>query len=131
MILGVGTDLVEIARVRKALAQSSGERFIERILTPRERELALIRKGRMAEFVAGRFAAKEAVVKAIGCGIGKQIGFQDVEVLPDSQGKPLCVIAEAAMQRAGFRNEVKIHLSITHTESLASAYVIVEKVALA
>lgn len=127
MIIGVGTDLVEIARVRKMLEGSAGERFLERILTPQERELAQKRRGRLAEFAAGRFAAKEAVVKAIGCGIGKQIGFQDVEVLPDGLGKPVCHVREEALQRAGLIGSQRIHISITHTESMAAAYAIVEQ----
>jgi holo-[acyl-carrier protein] synthase len=127
MIIGVGTDLVEIARVRKMLDGSAGERFLERILTPQERELAHKRRGRLAEFAAGRFAAKEAVVKAIGCGIGKQIGFQDVEVLPDGLGKPVCHVREEALQRAGLIGSQRIHISITHTESMAAAYAIVEQ----
>jgi holo-[acyl-carrier protein] synthase len=128
MIVGIGTDLVEIARMRKALEQSTGTRFLERILTPRERELASKRKGRLAEFAAGRFAAKEAVVKALGCGIGKQIGFQDVEVLPSGLGKPECCIPADALERAGHGSRIRIHLSITHTEAMASAYAIVEQI---
>ncbi|MEW9700971.1 holo-ACP synthase [Paenibacillus sp. SI8] len=128
MIIGIGTDLVEIARMRKTLESSTGARFLERILTPAERELAEQRRGRLAEFAAGRFAAKEAVVKAVGCGIGKQIGFQDIEVLPDSLGKPICHVAEAALLRAGLNgNSHRLHLSITHTESMAAAYAIVEQ----
>ncbi|SDO67827.1 holo-[acyl-carrier-protein] synthase [Paenibacillus sp. yr247] len=127
MIIGIGTDLVEIARLRKILEGSTGERFLERILTPSERELAHRRRGRLAEFASGRFAAKEAIVKAIGCGIGKQIGFQDVEVLPDELGKPICRVSEDALQRAGLRGSHNIHISITHTESMAAAYAIAEQ----
>ncbi|KRE92370.1 4'-phosphopantetheinyl transferase [Paenibacillus sp. Soil766] len=128
MIIGVGTDLLEIARVRSMLEGSSGDRFMERILTPAERDLAQKRRGRLAEFVSGRFAAKEAIVKAIGCGIGKQIGFQDVEVLPDALGKPICTVKEDALLRAGLSGSHRIHISITHTESMAAAYAIVEQV---
>ncbi|MGO4499028.1 holo-ACP synthase [Paenibacillus sp. 2RAB27] len=127
MIIGVGTDLVEIERISKMLEGSSGDRFLERVLTPAERELAQQRRGRLAEFVSGRFAAKEAIVKAIGCGIGKQIGFQDVEVLPDLLGKPVCTVKEEAMLRAGLQGSHRIHISITHTGSMAAAYAIVEK----
>ncbi|NEW08055.1 holo-[acyl-carrier-protein] synthase [Paenibacillus sp. SYP-B3998] len=128
MIIGVGTDLVEIARMRKTLEGSAAARFLERILTPQERLLAEQRRGRIAEFAAGRFAAKEAIVKAIGCGIGKQIGFQDVEVLPDGLGKPICRVSEEALLRAGLNGSShRIHISITHTESMAAAYAIVEQ----
>ncbi|WP_189015788.1 holo-ACP synthase [Paenibacillus marchantiophytorum] len=127
MIKGIGTDLVEIARLRKMLEGSSGERFLERILTAPERELAQKRRGRLAEFASGRFAAKEAIVKAIGCGIGKQIGFQDIEVLPDALGKPVCQVREEALLRAGLIGSHRIHISITHTDSMAAAYAIVEE----
>jgi holo-[acyl-carrier protein] synthase len=128
MIIGIGTDLVEIARMRKTLEGSAAARFLERILTPQERLLAERRRGRLAEYAAGRFAAKEAIVKAIGCGIGKQIGFQDIEVLPDALGKPVCCVAEAALVRAGLDGgSYHFHISITHTESMASAYAIVEQ----
>ncbi|MBP1157551.1 MULTISPECIES: holo-ACP synthase [unclassified Paenibacillus] len=135
MIIGIGTDLLDIARVRKILEQSAGSRFLERVLTSRERELAASRQGRLAEFTAGRFAAKEAVVKAIGCGIGKEISFQDLEILPDRKGKPLCSLSEAAMKRLSTEGilpavesgSIAIHLSITHTETMAMAYAIVER----
>ncbi|MGG1552874.1 holo-ACP synthase [Paenibacillus ferrarius] len=129
MIIGVGMDLVEIARLARMLEGTSGERFLERILTPAERELAAQRRGRLAEFAAGRFAAKEAVVKAIGCGIGKQIGFQDIEVLPDALGKPVVTVTPEAMQRAGLAagGGYRLHISITHTGAMAAAYAIVEE----
>lgn len=136
MIIGIGTDLLDIARVRKILEQSASGRFMERVLTLRERELAAGRQGRLAEFTAGRFSAKEAVAKAIGCGIGKELSFQDVEVLPDPKGKPVCRLSEAALERlsaAGLlaggetSGSIAIHLSITHTETTAMAYAIVER----
>ncbi|GAB7055900.1 holo-ACP synthase [Paenibacillus sp. YK5] len=136
MIIGIGTDLLDIARVRKILEQPAGGRFLERVLTPRERELAEGKQGRLAEFTAGRFAAKEAVSKAIGCGIGKELSFQDVEILPDPKGKPVCRLSETAMERmtaagllpgAGTSGSIWIHLSVTHTETTAMAYAIVER----
>ncbi|MFD0696841.1 holo-ACP synthase [Paenibacillus sp. GCM10027628] len=128
MIIGIGTDLVEIARMRKMLEGTTAARFLERILTPQERGLAEQRRGRLAEFAAGRFAAKEAIVKAVGCGIGKQVGFQDIEVLPDALGKPVCRITAEALERAGLTGSShRIHISITHTDSMAAAYAIVEQ----
>ncbi|GAA3409929.1 holo-ACP synthase [Paenibacillus hodogayensis] len=126
MIAGVGIDLLDIDRVKRLLAQPHGERFVERVLTPRERELALRRAGRLAEFVAGRFAAKEAVVKALGCGIGREVGFQDICVLPGSCGKPECTIADAAWARLGKERPLRIHLSITHSATTAGAYAVAE-----
>ncbi|MFH5187179.1 holo-ACP synthase [Paenibacillus sp. TAB 01] len=131
MIIGIGTDLLAIERIRSILSQSSADRFLERVLTPGERELAARRQGRLAEFVSGRFAAKEAVSKAFGCGIGKQLSLQDMEVLPDALGKPVCRISEAALARLQLDSDagaVKVHLSITHTDTTAMAYAVVERV---
>ncbi|WP_159888285.1 holo-ACP synthase [Paenibacillus puerhi] len=136
MIVGIGSDLLEIGRVRHILEQTTGSRFLERVLTPAERKLAEKRQGRLAEFTAGRFAAKEAVVKALGCGIGKLVSLQDIEVLPDTQGKPVCRLSEAAWQRLGLRGAdsdtddsggVVIHLTITHNETMAMAHAVAEK----
>lgn len=126
MIIGIGTDMVEIGRVSRFLESSSGVRFMERVLTPGERRLAEERRGRLAEFVAGRFAAKEAVVKALGTGIGGVTGFHDVEVMPAEGGRPEVVLSPGARERLSLPDGVKIHLSITHTGQLASAYAIVE-----
>lgn len=129
MIFGIGTDLTEIGRVKRLLGLPEGERFMERVLTPAERELAVERKGRLAEFVAGRFAAKEAIVKALGCGIGAACGFQDIEVLPDAAGRPVAALSEGALERLGLAaGSVRIHLSITHTAELAAAYAVAEQV---
>ena len=83
----------------------------------------------MAEFVAGRFAAKEAIVKALGCGIGMEVGFQDIEILPDDKGKPEVNLSDEAWTRLGLpegRN-YNIHLTITHSRDLASAFAVVER----
>lgn len=128
MIYGVGMDMLEINRMKKIMEGNVAQRFLERILTVNERNLAAARKGRLSEFISGRFAAKEAVVKALGCGIGQQIGFQDIEVLPDALGKPCCTLAKAAIRRLSLPEDstLRIHLSITHSESMAAAYVIIE-----
>lgn len=126
MIIGVGTDLTELKRIRGILSGKRGSAFLRRILT--ERELACIEgsaEQRRVEFAAGRWAAKEAVSKALGCGIGGLISFQDVEVLPDELGKPVCTVSEAAWERLGFR--AKVHLSITHTSEWAAAFAVAEQ----
>jgi holo-[acyl-carrier protein] synthase len=130
MIYGVGMDMLEISRMNKIMKGKAAKRFLERILTVEERELADGRKGRLSEFIAGRFAAKEAVVKALGCGLGQIVGFQDIEILPNASGKPHCVIEAAALERLGFPTDstIRIHLSITHSESMAAAYVIIEQI---
>ncbi len=124
--MGIGTDIVEIPRVRQLLAQPTGERFMQRVLTPAEKRLADERQGRLAEFVSGRFAAKEAVVKALGCGIGRQVGFHDLEVMPDALGKPECAISAQARERTGLSDGARIHVSISHCDGHAVAYALIE-----
>lgn len=129
MIYGIGNDVLEIGRISAVLSREQGTGFLQRILTQRELELAAGRKGKAAEFAAGRFAAKEAVVKALGCGIGAKVGFQDIEILPDAQGKPVVSLSEEAWSRLllpGGRHT--IHLAITHSGDLASAFAVVELV---
>lgn len=137
MIIGVGIDLVDIDRIQKLLDRPLAERFLQRILSAEERRIAAsrVRRGREgqevqysqhAEYVAGRFAAKEAIVKAFGCGIGSAMGFQDIEIISDPLGKPCCTISAAALERLGAPHNINIHLSITHTATIAAAYVVIE-----
>ncbi|MBQ3032770.1 MAG: holo-ACP synthase [Deferribacterales bacterium] len=107
----LGCDIVEIERIKKAVSKW-GNSFVERILTVAETELYKNR-GCKGEFLAGRFAAKEAVSKAIGCGIGKELSFVDIEVIPNSQGKP-----EVALK--GEKRD-DIFLSISHSRDNAMA----------
>ena len=114
MIKGIGLDIVEITRIKKAMDRS--ERFRLRILS--ERELSLynqLTQQRKVEFLAGRFAAKEAYSKANGTGIGKGCEFHQIEILKDELGKPIIY----------FNGEiVSGHVSITHTKEYAAAQVI-------
>lgn len=129
LIIGIGHDLVELDRIQHILEGLTAERFIAKVLTSAERERAVARGGRRIEYVAGRFAAKEAIVKALGCGIGAAVGFLDIEILPDAFGKPVCHLSEGAWQRLGLSSdEVRLHISITHERSLASAYSIAERI---
>ncbi|OMF08381.1 holo-[acyl-carrier-protein] synthase [Paenibacillus amylolyticus] len=129
MIYGIGNDVLEIGRMRKLLSGRHAEAFIKRILTPAEREIAAERGKRMTEFVSGRFAAKEAVSKAFGCGIGGTMGFTDIEVLPDETGRPVASLSSQAWERLQlpYDKQYDIHLSITHQTELAAAFAIVEQ----
>ncbi|GAS85272.1 holo-ACP synthase [Paenibacillus amylolyticus] len=129
MIYGIGNDVLEIGRMRKLLSGRHAEAFIKRILTPAEREIAAERGKRMTEFVSGRFAAKEAVSKAFGCGIGGIMGFTDIEVLPDETGRPVASLSSQAWERLQlpYDKQYDIHLSITHQTELAAAFAIVEQ----
>ncbi|MDQ8732993.1 holo-ACP synthase [Paenibacillus sp. LHD-38] len=130
MIIGIGHDLSDITRIAKVLDGRTGGRFLERVLSGGERELALGYTGeRLHQFTAGRFAAKEAVVKAFGCGIGNVIGFTDIEILRGSCGKPECYLSAAAWERLRLRPEdVRIHVTITHERMLASAFAVAERI---
>ncbi|NGX62394.1 MAG: Holo-[acyl-carrier-protein] synthase, partial [Chlamydiae bacterium] len=83
---GVGTDIIEVSRIRIAL-ERHGDRFLERIFTEKERAYSK-RASDPIPHLAGRFAAKEAIVKALGTGIGKEVSWQEVEILNDPLGKP-------------------------------------------
>lgn len=128
MIAGVGLDVVELERIAGIMAGSSKERFAARILTAQERSRwSALPERRALEFIAGRFAAKEAAAKALGCGIGRVVGFHDIELLSDSQGKPVCSLSEAAVTRLNWTDKpFHVHVAISHERSLAAATVIVE-----
>jgi holo-[acyl-carrier protein] synthase len=87
MIIGIGVDIAETARMEKLIAKY-GQRFARRILTADEL-LEFERRKHSSSYLATRFAAKEAVAKALGTGIGEQLGFHSVQIDNDSQGKPL------------------------------------------
>lgn len=128
MIYGIGHDVLEIGRVAEIADSSLGSRFTRRILTGRELTLAGSKGARTAEFIAGRFSAKEAVVKALGCGIGQAVGFRDIEILPDALGKPVAALSAGAWSRLGLAEQKHvIHLTITHSRGLASAFAVVER----
>ncbi|BBI35775.1 holo-ACP synthase [Cohnella abietis] len=129
MIVGIGLDVVELSRMEKLLAGPGNDRFVARVLTEQEsKRLGSLQLRRRLEFISGRFAAKEAVVKAIGCGIGAVVGFKDIEVLSDKLGKPICSLSEASIKRLGWASDsYKIHIAITHERSLAAATVVIEK----
>lgn len=130
LIYGIGHDVLEIARMISLLQGKQKDRFLKRVLTPAEQTLAKQRGPRLSEFTAGRFAAKEAITKAFGCGIGKIISFTDIEILPNASGKPQVTLSTGAWQRLDLQqdsNTYQIHLSITHQPTLASAFAIVEK----
>jgi holo-[acyl-carrier protein] synthase len=129
MIVGIGMDILEISRIARILDKPMADRFLRRILTPAELDLAGKKQARLAEFAAGRFAAKEAVAKALGTGIGTCVGFEDIEVMPDQQGRPVCTVSEAAWRRIGHDPIcMKIHVTITHSEHTAAAFAVLEQV---
>lgn len=124
MIIGIGMDLVEVSRVA-ALLERHGERGLRRLFTPGERERCLC-AGRPAQSFAARFAAKEAFLKAIGTGWAEGLGWTDVEVVSAASGAPELRLHGAAERLARKRGVDRVHLSLTHTDQLAGAYVVLE-----
>ncbi|MDE3055474.1 MAG: holo-ACP synthase [Verrucomicrobiota bacterium] len=115
---GLGSDLVEVARIRSSIEQY-GTHFLRRLFTEKEQEYCLKFKDPAPHF-AGRFAAKEAAAKALGVGIGEHLGWLDMEIGNDSQGKPLIELSPKAKERFA---SVELLLSITHTKEYAFAVV--------
>lgn len=118
-IVGHGLDLVECARVAKVF-QNHGVRFLDRVLTPAEQERAKQYKDPIP-FIAGRFAAKEAILKMIGTGWRGGIAWTDMEVLPDSLGRPVVTLTGETARLAEMLGIQRVLLSITHTELQAAA----------
>ena len=114
MILGTGIDIIEISRIQKA-AQRWGQDFLDHVFTPDEIACAQKYKFPYSHY-AGRFAAKEAVFKALG---DDQVSWKDLNILNDPQGKPYCVF-----RKKGFHH--KIFLTISHSKNYAVAQAIVE-----
>jgi len=124
MILGAGTDLIEVDRIRNAMNRH-GERFVQRFLLPDE--VAYCQSHRdPAPFVAARFAAKEAAAKAFGTGIGAALGWLDLEVGHRPSGQPYFLMHGRALRLLAERRATALHLSLTHTSLHASAVAILE-----
>lgn len=122
MIVGVGIDIAELERISQAHARH-GVRFAERVLTVAE--LALL-PANATPFLASRFAAKEAAVKALGTGFSGGITFRDVEVRSDELGKPSIIFHNAALERCRVLGVRRAHLSLSHSRENAVAVVILE-----
>lgn len=117
MNLRTGVDLIEISRIEEVISRH-GRHYLERIYTPAELELC----GKRIESLAGRFAAKEAVAKALGCGIG-DVTWKEIEILGDEQNAPTLTLHGAAGQKAGELGLMTWSLSISHSQSHAVAFV--------
>ena len=124
MILGLGIDLVEIERIR-GVYERHGERFLHRILRPDESAYCLAHKDPLP-FIAGRFAAKEAIAKAFGTGISSQLGWLDMEVRHKESGAPYVVLHADGLSLLHQRGAQTVHLSLSHTAQHATAVAILE-----
>jgi holo-[acyl-carrier protein] synthase len=124
VILGVGIDLVEVSRI-DASYQRFGDRFLRRLLRPSEIAYCLSHKF-PAPHLAARFAAKEAISKAFGTGIGRELGWQDMEVMRKESGQPFIVLHGGGGVLLRLRRASQVHISLSHTQSHATAVAVLE-----
>lgn len=119
-ILGTGADIIECARIGKMI-ERHGEYFLERVYTAREIAYCQAHRAFVERF-AGRWAAKEAILKAIGTGWRKGISWLDVEIRNQTSGRPYVTLAGAAGEHASARKIHEIHISISHCRAFAMAH---------
>jgi holo-[acyl-carrier protein] synthase len=124
MILSIGIDIVEVYRIRQTIARTP--RFAERVFTPQERAFCEGKGVAAPQSYAGRFAAKEAFLKALKTGWRGKITWQDIEVVSDKSGAPELKITGEAKKILKKRGAKRVHLSISHTVDHAVAEVILE-----
>jgi len=124
MIIGVGVDIVEVPRIEEMI-RNHGRRFLTRVFTEKEIRYCRSRK-RMTEHFAARFAAKEAVVKALRTGMRRGISWKDIEVVVGRLGQPDVRLLGGAADRAEELGVNHIHISLSHTPQYAVAQVVAE-----
>lgn len=125
MILGLGTDMIEIVRIERSLDRF-GEAFMRRIYTPAEIAYCQQKKKTSAESFAARFAAKEAAAKALGTGISRGVTWCEIEVLRLPGQRPTLHLSGRAAEIAGRLGIRHLSVSLSHTRELAVAIVIAE-----
>jgi holo-[acyl-carrier protein] synthase len=126
MIVSIGTDIIEVYRIRETLQRTP--RFAERVFTEKERAYCEAKGAAAAQSYAARFAAKEAFLKALRTGWRGKIGWQDIEIKNDEYGAPFLEISGEAREILEKLKANKIHLSMSHTTEHAIANVVLEKV---
>ncbi|MCH9616765.1 MAG: Holo-[acyl-carrier-protein] synthase [Chlamydiia bacterium] len=118
-ITGLGTDIIAIGRFSKSI-EKYGKKFLDKIFTAEEQEYCDAFSDSTPRYAA-RFSAKEAVSKALGCGIGKDLGFHDIEIIKDDLGKPHIRLSKSALSHF---NNPEFHLSLSHCKEYATAVAI-------
>ncbi len=128
MIFGIGTDICDVRRIEATLARR-GERFLERVLGPAERQVFEARRGRVevrgVRFLATRFSAKEAFSKAVGLGIRMPMTWRSCEILNHPDGKPY-IRLHGAMAEWFEARGLQAHVSVTDESDYAATFVVVE-----
>jgi holo-[acyl-carrier protein] synthase len=119
-ILGHGIDIIETARIRHSI-EEHGQRFLDRVYTPAEQAYCAKNRKRYHEHLAGRFAAKEAVLKVLGTGWRGGIAWTDIEILPEPSGQPKIQLSGECLRIAQQLRITQWHVSISHIETHATA----------
>lgn len=123
-VIGIGIDIVECARIENSI-ERFGDRFLKRVFT--EGEIAYSNSMKFpARHLAARFAAKEALSKAFGTGIGKSMGWRDLDVQKRESGEPFVVLSGGAQRMANERGIAKVWISLSHTQDSAMATIVLE-----
>ncbi len=129
MILGIGTDIVEIERIRQSM-EKSYQKFVQRILTSKEyKQFQQLNSKQQPAFLAKRFAAKEAISKTLGTGIGRGVSFQHIVIEHDEYGKPIARLTDVALERAKHlsnQQPINLQVAISDEQQYAVAYAILE-----
>ena len=123
-VIGIGIDLIECARIQRSIDRF-GDRFLHRVFTDGEIEYSLSMKF-PARHLAARFAAKEAVSKAFGTGIGKAMGWRNIDIRKKPSGEPFLVFSGPAQELAAKRGVTSALITLSHTEHHAMASVVLE-----
>ena len=126
-VVGIGVDLVECERIQHSIDRF-GERFLHRVFTDGEVAYSMSMKV-PARHLAARFAAKEAVSKAFGTGIGKAMGWRDIDVQKKASGEPFLVFSGPAGELAKARGVTKALITLSHTDQYAMACIVLESAA--
>lgn len=124
MIIGVGIDIVNVARIDRAI-RTWGERFLHRVFSHDELNFAFS-QARPALHLAGRFAAKEAVLKGLGTGLSAGMSWRNVEVLRDPSGRPSVRLTGPVRDRSVARGVAFVHISLSHDREYAVAQAVLE-----
>ena len=127
-IVGTGIDVAEVARVRAALEDpQTGARFTARVFTVGEQQYCEGRGASRYQSYAARFAAKEATMKALGSGWGRLIGWLDIEIARETDGRPMVRLHGKGAALAASVGVTRLHVALTHTREIAVAQVVVER----
>ena len=125
MVIGIGTDVIEIARVKRSI-ERFGEAFLRRVYTPEEVAYCMRKKKNAAESFAARFAAKEAGAKALGTGISRGVSWTEFAVERERGGRPVLRFTGRAAEWAASLGVARVSLSLTHGREIAMAMVVLE-----